>query len=430
MIWDSTRAVLGIVLLIILAWSLSENRRRVPYRVILAALALQFLFALLIFHFPGGKEVFLFVNDAVVLVFEQSRSGAEFLFGPLAAPPGSEGSPGFILAFQALPTAIVIAALVALLYHIGFMQRLIWVFANLFRKSLGISGPESVAAASNLFVGIESALAIRPFLATMPRHELALLLTAGMATIASTVLGLYVGVLAPVFPAIAGHLLTANLLSAPAAVMFARLLVPPPDTKKTSSKSAPKLENSDFKKSNWMQSLTDGAMDGLKLALGISSVLVAFVGLLAVANLLLSQALGLVGIEGVRFETLLGWLFAPIAWLIGVPWAEAPTVGSLLGTRLIVTEVPAYFQLGELIGSSAMPNPRTAVITVYALCGFAHIPSLGIFVGGISALIPERSGEIGSVALRSLLAATLACLTTGAVAGIVSVGAGSLLGSN
>jgi len=416
--WDFLRAIPGVLLLLAIAWALSENRRRVPWRVVWVGLAIQVVAGLLIFHLPWGRQLFLAANNAVNALLSQARQGAEFVFGALATPPGEEGSIGFFLAFQALPTAIFFAALTALLYHIGLLPRIVRLFARLFQRTLGVSGVESVTAASNLFVGIESALTIKPYLLKLRRHEFAVILTAGMATIASTVLGLYVSALAPVFPTIAGHLLTANFLSAPAAILFARLLVPPgePDDEQLDRDFTFRFPRS----GNWVQSLTEGAMEGLKLAMGIAAVLVAFVGLLALLNVGIGGVGGWFGAPDFTLQTLLGWIFAPLAWLMGVPWAESGRVGELLGLRLVATEVPAYFQLAGWMEGEQPLDARSMVIAVYALCGFAHIPSLGIFVGGLTALVPERATEIGSVAVRCLIAATLACLLTGTVAGLVS----------
>ncbi len=415
---DLLRGVFGIVLLLGLAWLASENRRSVPWRVVVVGLFIQLVAAALIFHLPTGRQAFLWINGVVLSLLGQAREGAEFVFGPLAKAPGEPGSLGFILAFQALPTAVFFAALTALLYQIGLLPRLVKLFSRLFQRSLGLSGVEGMAAASNLFVGIESALTIQPYLTKAPRHELALILTAGMATIASTVLGIYVTILAPVFPTIAGHLLTANFLSVPAAILFARLLVPPAGGQ---TAGTPRKEGGSVfpKKGNWVQSVTEGAMEGFKLACGIAAVLIAFVGLLALLNVLLGGIGAWFGHPGFQLQTALGWVFTPVAWAMGVPWEDAARVGQLLGLRFVATEIPAYFQMAEWMAGDPPLGARSMVIVVYALCGFAHLPSLGIFTGGLTALAPERATEIGEVALRCLLAATLACLLTGTMAGLV-----------
>lgn len=414
---DLLRGILGVAVLLGLGWVASENRRAVPWRVLGVSLVIQLVAAALIFHLPIGRQGFLWANNAVLSLLGQAQEGAEFVFGPLAKAPGEPGSLGFVLAFQALPTAVFFAALTALLYQIGILPKLVKMFARLFQRSLGVSGVEGVAAASNLFVGIESALAIRPYLAKAPRHELAVILTAGMATIASTVLGIYVTILAPVFPAIAGHLLTANFLSVPAAILFARLLVPPPGEEKPRSRSEGGFAF--VKKGNWVQSVTEGAMEGFKLACGIAAVLIAFVGLLALLNVLLGGIGGWFGHPGFQLQTVLGWVFTPVAWVMGVSWGDAARVGQLLGLRFVATEIPAYFQMADWMAGANPLGARSMVIAVYALCGFAHIPSLGIFTGGLTALVPERATEIGGIAVRCLVAATLACLLTGTMAGLV-----------
>ncbi len=417
--WEFFRGLPGVFALLALAWVFSENRRGAlkQGRLIVTALGLQLVVGLVVFRFPAGQNLFVWLDTAAVELLARAREGAVFLFGPLAVSPGEAESLGFILAFQALPTAIFFAALTALLHHVGILPLLIRWFAVLFRRSLGISGAESVVAASNLFVGVESALMIRPYLDRVPRATLAIILTVGMATIASTMLGLYVGILSPVFPTVAGHLLTANFLSAPAAVLFARLLVPTDGLAAAGEESRWVTGERD---ANWVQSITRGARDGLELAFGIAAVLVAFVGLVALVNAGCGVVGGWFGHPELRMQDLLQVVFAPLAWLIGVPWEEAGRVGGLLATRLVATEVPAYFELFGWMNDEEPLDRRTMLIATYALCGFAHLPSMGILAGGLSALIPNRSGEIGSLAPRCLLAATFACLLTGAIAGMLA----------
>jgi len=369
---------------------------------------------------------FVWANDAVGALLEQARAGALFVFGPLALPPGAEGSLGFVLAFQALPTAIFFAALTALLYHVRILPWMVRGFARFFQRSLGVSGVEATVSASNLFVGIESMLTVRPYLAKAQPHEIAVVLTAGMATIASTVLGLYVGILQTEFPTIAGHLLTANFLSAPAAVLMSRVLVPAP--RENAANAVEPMPISDPPRAgSAVEAITQGANEGLKLAFGIVAVLIAFVGLVALANLLLGGVGGWFGFPELRLESLLAWVFLPFAWMIGVPAADAMGVAELLAIRLVSTEVPAFQQLAITMSEGAWSSEHAVVIAAYALCGFAHLPSLGIFAGGLCALVPEQSAVVGKVAWRALLAATLACLMTGAIAGLLC-GAGGVTG--
>jgi concentrative nucleoside transporter, CNT family len=432
MLWDILRAILGVGVLLAVAWAFSTDRRAMPWKLIAAALLTQVVAGLLLFHVEAGRMVFSLANRAVTALLDPARKGAEFVFGPLADPPGSEGSIGFVFAFQALPTAIFFAALTGLLYYAGIMQRVVRAFARFFQRTLGVTGVEATTAAGNIFVGIEALLTVRPYLEKARPHELAVVLTAGMATIASTVLGLYVGMLQPFFPSIAGHLLTANLLSAPAAVMMARILVPAPRSMTDRSGLAPEVEFAEIRDvspdGSVAEALTRGANDGLKLALGITAVLVAFVGLLALLNGILGEVGGWFQHPGLTLESLLAWVFLPFVWLIGVPGPDAFRVAELLSLRVVATEVPAYMALAESLEEGLWQNPRSAVIAAYALCGFAHIPSLGVFVGGLCALVPDQRSTIGKLAWRALLAATLACLLTGAVAGLLLGGDTPLTG--
>ena len=418
MLWQAVRGSLGILLLLLVAWLFSQDRRATPWRLIGVAMATQLGLGLLLFHAAIGRLVFSWLNGAVVALLAPARTAAEFVFGPLAVPGGEEGSLGLILAFQAFPIAIFFSALTALLYHLGVMQRVIHGLARFFRRSLGITGVEATVAASNVFVGIESMLTIRPYLAAARPHELAVVLTAGMATIASTMLGLYVGVLQPHFPGIAGHLITANLLSAPAAVMMARILVPEPQPQLQPCGLLPVLAEADRCGSS-VEAITQGANDGLRLALGITAVLIAFVGLLTLANTGIGWLGSWVGQPQVSLQSLLAWVFVPFVWMIGVPWADALAASELLALRLVATEVPSFVSLAASLEAGTWSDPRSVVILAYALCGFAHLPSLGIFVGGLCALAPEQKGVVGKLAWRALLAATLACLLTGAVAGLL-----------
>jgi concentrative nucleoside transporter, CNT family len=423
MLWQTVRGSLGIALLLLVAWVFSQDRRATPWRLIGVALATQLGLGLLLFQLAFGRVVFSWLNGAVVALLAPARTGAEFVFGPLAVPAGEQGSLGLILAFQAFPIAIFFAALTALLYHLGVMQRVIHTLARFFRRSLGITGVEATVAASNVFVGIESMLTIRPYLATAQPHELAVVLTAGMSTIASTMLGLYVGVLQPHFPGIAGHLITANLLSAPAAVMMARLLVPAPLAREPlaghESRALLPEQLEEARYGSSVEAITQGANDGLKLALGITAVLIAFVGLLTLANAGIGWLGGWVGQPQATLQSLLAWVFVPFVWMIGVPINDALPASELLALRLVATEVPAFVSLAGSLQAGQWSDPRSVVILAYALCGFAHLPSLGIFVGGLCALAPEQKGVVGTLAWRVLLASTLACLLTGAVAGLL-----------
>ena len=303
----------------------------------------------------------------------------------------------------------------ALLYHWGIMQWIIRGFARVFTRMMRVSGAESMCAASNIFVGIESATTIRPYLARMTRSELCTVLTVGMATIASTVLAFYVDILNATFEGIAGHLISASILSAPAAILMSKLLMPEEGTPVTLGKQI-SLEVE--REPSVMSAIISGSTAGLKLVVGIVALLIAVLGLIGIVNLGLGGLGHLISDDLVlSLERLLGYVMYPFAVLIGVPPQDAVAVGEMLGKRLVATEVPAYFDLAAAMGDGTFAHPRTAVVTAYALCGFAHVASLAIFVGGIAALVPERRKDLAAVGPRALLAATLACLMTGAVAG-------------
>ncbi|MBN1845243.1 MAG: hypothetical protein JW810_06135 [Sedimentisphaerales bacterium] len=410
----------GIFVLLVLGWLFSQNRRRLNWRCTAAGLAIQLALGLVIFRAPYSRRVFLWLNDAVLRLLEAASAGQKFLFDPLAKLPAeSEHSLGFILAFQGLPLIIFFAALMGLLYYWRIMPLLIRGFAWFFSRVMKISGAESLCAASNIFVGIESATAVRPYLAGMTRSEFCVILTAGMATVASSVLGLYVAFLAGVFPEIAGHLISASIMSAPAAVVMAKMLVPETAEPATMA-GAVRLEFA--RESSAVEAVINGATAGLKLVAGVCTLLIAFLGLAALLNVLVGftgdQVGGWFGRQwDWSIEKGLSYIFSPLALVMGVPPADALQVGRMLGDRLIKTEIPAYQELARLIGSQGFSHPRSAVIAAYSLCGFAHVASLAIFVGGVSALVPQRKTDIAAVAWRALLAATLACLLTGAVAG-------------
>jgi CNT family concentrative nucleoside transporter len=409
-----------------IAWLLSSNRRKVSWKTVASGLALQLALGLLIFQFPGSHRVFLWMNDAVLALLNASKSGTAFLFGPLAASPGEPGSVGFILIFQVLPIAIFFAAFTAALYHLRVLQWLVRIFAMLFHRTLGISGAESLCGASNIFVGVESALVIRPYLEKMTRSELLCVLTTGMGTVASSTLGVYVAFLSGAFPQIAGHLISASVLAIPAAVVIAKLLVPETETPETLAGVPP--EDQSTRSRNLMGAIIQGAMDGLRLAAGITALLIAVLGLVALGDKMLGLGSSWFGLtEPLSMIRILSWIFYPFAYLLGVQAGDVPQAARLLGERVILTEVVSYQDLAQLVSSGGLVDPRTVVILSYALCGFAHVASVAIFVGGTAALAPSRRDDLAALGWRALLAATLATLMTGCVAGIFSTGEGVLL---
>jgi CNT family concentrative nucleoside transporter len=428
-------SALGVFILPVFAWLTSSRRRVVNWRVVFWAIGLQLLFAFFIFVVPWGSQVFLFLNRVVVRLLDSATAGTKFVFGRLALPPGTvneagETSLGNILITQALPTIIFFAALISVLYYARVMPIFIRLFAWVFTKTMRISGAESLSTSANIFVGVESALVVQPHLREMTASELGLILTAGMATIASTVLALYVFFLRAVLPTIAGHLLSASFMCAPASILMSKLVMPEIGRPKTLGLHIkPAYERSD----NLVMAIINGANDGLKLLAGIVALLLAFLGLLALADLILGWLGGnLNHWLGWHFEwsikSFLGYFFYPFTFLLGVPLADVPAVARLLGERTVATEVVSYQHLAELMKAKALVHPRSAIIASYALCGFAHFASLAIFVGGTGALAPERIKDLSRLGLRALWAATLACLQTAAVAGAFVTQGSILLG--
>ena len=418
---DRLISLVGLFILMFLAWVASRDRKNINVRLILTGLLFQFAFAFLVFKLSAGVVIFSWLNDAALKVISFAKEGLYFVFGPLSISPGEtsplgETSPGFILAFQVLPSIVFFSSLVSLLYYLKVIPAIIKVFARIFTYLMKISGAEALCASSNIFVGVESAVTIRPYIREMTRSELCTVLTAGMGTIASTVLALYVGFLHREFPSIAGHLISASVISAPAAIIMSKLVVPENEIPKTLGIRI-QVER-DRRSSTWIESIIVGANDGVKLCVGIITLLLAFLGLLSMLN----WFLGFVGAKifgiGLSLQLILKYLYYPITLLMGVPFQDVEHIATLLGERTIVTEVVSYQHLHQLIKDGVITDIRSITIASYALCGFAHIASLAIFVGGFSALAPSRAKDLAQLGFRALYAATLACLMTGCVAGL------------
>jgi CNT family concentrative nucleoside transporter len=426
---------LGLFVLAAAAWLFSSNRKVINWRVLGWGVGLELLVAFFIFVVPAGAKVFLWVNNAVASLLDTATAGTKFVFGRLALPPGAvneagETSLGYFLAFQGLPTIIFFAALLGALYYLKIMPFIVRLFARIFTRLMRISGAEALSVSANIFVGVESALVVRPHLKDMTRSELCTIITAGMGTIASTVLAMYVMMLQKQIPTIAGHLVSASFISAPACIVMAKLIMP--ETEKPLTLGIDVKPHYD-REDNLMMAIINGAWEGLKLLGGILTLLIAFLGILALVNLGLGWGGGLLnGLFGwhVRWslEVFLGYLMYPFTLVIGVPPSDALAVANVLGERTILTEVFSYKHLADLLASGAIHDPRSAIIASYALCGFAHVASLAIFVGGTSALVPSRVRDISRLGFRALLAATLACLMTGAIAGTFYTGASVLFG--
>jgi len=418
----------GFAGLLFLAWLSSLHKKRFPVRTVCIGVAVQLALGGLIMHSRMGREALLFLNAGVIRLLSFSEEGIRFLFGPLSVGPGEASSLGFILAVQYLPTIVFFMALMALLYHIRIMPLVVRLFSRMFVRFLKTSGAESLSVASNIFVGVESAAAVRPYLTSMTRSELMTMLTACMSTVAGSTMAVYVGALKTVFPEIAGHLISASVLSAPAAVVMAKIMVPEMEEPATLGR-VPRMDGERY--SNFLEAVIRGAMDGARQVLGIGALLIAFLGLVA----LLDGAVG--GIAAVLWPgegafsvmTLLRWAFLPLAWMMGVPAHEAWHVAGLLGERVLLTEIPAYVHLADLVREGWITDRRTVVITSYALCGFTHVASVAIFVGGIGALAPERLRDLSRLGFPALWASILATAATGCVAGLFFTSGSGLVGT-
>jgi CNT family concentrative nucleoside transporter len=414
----------GMFVLLGFAWLCSCNRRCMNWRLILVGIGLQLALGAFLFMVPAGRLFFVGVSGAVDTLLAAASKGATFVFGVLALGPGQTDdalgtSLGFILGFQALPTIIFFSALVSVLYYIRVFPLLIRGFAFVFTGLMRISGAESLCAASNIFVGVESSLTVKPHLDRMTRSELCTVLTVGMATVASNVLAVYVFKLSTTFKLIAGHLVSASILSAPAALVMSKILVPEtgePETLGVHVRPHYERDNSVF------EAVINGANNGARLVLGIITLLIAVLGIVALLNTLLGS------VFGVSLEEILGAIFYPFARILGVQAGDAVVVAELLGERAVATEIPAYQHLADAMAMGTIRDPRSALIATYALCGFAHIASLAIFVGGVAALSPSRTRDLAAVGGRALLAATLACLMTACVAGVFPMDQSILLG--
>lgn len=426
---------LGIFILIGFAWLFSADRKKMNWRVIIWGLLLQIIIALFVFVVPAGTKLFLFLNDGIIKILDSASAGARFVFGRLALPPGQvndaqETSLGFVLAFQAFPTIIFFSSLISILYFLNIMPLIIRGFANIFTKLMRVSGAESLVTASNIFLGIESNLTVKPHLPEMTASEFCTVLTAGFSTVASNVLVLYVFSLKAQFSTIAGHLISASLLSAPAALMMSKIIMPEKDIPKTLGKNVHPYYK---KEKSLFEAVINGANSGVTMIVGIVALLIAVLGLVSLLDLFLSvfgtKINSLWGLQiNWSLKSLLGYLFYPFTLIMGVPSYDAGVISRIIAERTIVTEVVAYQDLASALAKNLLQNPRSAVIATYALCGFAHVASVAIFVGGVSALAPNRTSDISRVALRALLAATLACFLTACMAGMFFTKSSILLG--
>lgn len=401
---DQLISLFGLLVFLGVAFALSENRKAIQWRTVLTGIVLQAVFGLVILKTSFGRAVFDSASNAFGAILNFTTEGSKFLFGSLSNPEGL----GFIFATMVLPTIIFMSALMSLMYHVGIMQKVVEVMAKVMMKVMKTSGAESLAAAANIFVGqTEAPLVIKPYVNQMTKSELMCLMTGGMATVAGGVLAAYVG-----FGIDAGHLLAASVMSAPAALVCAKLMVP--ETEESVTAGVVKVELPQMA-SNAIDAAAQGASEGLKLAVNVGAMLLAFIALIAMFNGLLAYLGGFVGMPNLTFEYVMGFLFAPVAWIMGCPWADCFVVGSMLGKKLVLNEFVAYL---DLTAASGKISERSSILTTYALCGFSNFSSIAIQLGGIGTMAPEKRPVLAKYGMKALIGGTLACFMTACIAGL------------
>ena len=406
--------VFGLAVFVGLAWLISTDRKRFPLRIVVGGLFLQMLLGLLVLRTEPGKFVFIKIGEAFTAVMETVNAGSGFLFSA-----GGEDTLLKTFAFGVLPTVIFFSSLMSILYHLGIMQRLVWVMAWVMRFTLGTSGAETLAAAANVFVGhTEAPLVVRPYLSTMTRSELCAMMTGGFATVTGGLLGVYAGMGIDI-----SHLLTASVISAPAALLISKVMVPETEPENVSTEMTLSAPSNHV---NVIGAAVEGASEGLKLALNVGAMLIAFLALLALVDVILGYGCGLVGLVDqagapqVTLGVILGYVCWPLAWLLGIPATECMEAGRLIGLKTVANEFIAYDALGKAtVGPDGVISERTRVVLTYALAGFSNLGAIGIQVGGIGGLEPSRKADLARLGLRAMFGGLLACCMTGAIAGIL-----------
>jgi CNT family concentrative nucleoside transporter len=398
---------LGIPGLLLLAFVFCRDRKKLSYKIIVAGIGLQFFFALLVLRTRIGHQLFYWGGRGAEKLIGFTGAGSRFVFGNLM----NVEKMGFILAFHVLPVIVFFSSLSAILYHFGVLQWLVRQMARIFTRTLGVSGAEALSVAANVFVGmVEAPILVRPYVEKMTESELFCLMSAGMATIAGSVMAAYIGILQPHFPQVAGHILSASLMSAPAAVVVAKIMIPETETPLTAGKVQVSYEKQDV---NFIDAAARGAIDGVYLAIYVAAMLIAFIALVAMVN-------AIFGLFGTSFEAIMGWMFAPIAFLMGIPWKEAVQVGSLLGQKTVLNEFVAYLNLANGLASGELTlSARSITIATYALCGFANFGSLGIMIAGIGGMAPSRRHDLAKLGILSIISGSLAAFLTATIAGVL-----------
>jgi len=412
---ERLQSFIGIFVLMFIAWLFSENKKVLKFRTIFSGLLLQFIFALLMFKLPVFKELFLFLDKVVSSLQRSTEAGTSFVFGYLGgAPlPFEEKMPGssFVLALRALPLVLVVSAISSVLFYWRVLPYLVKGFSWILKKSMGIGGAVGLGAAANVFLGmVESPLFIKPYLVKMTRSELFMTMSCGMAGIAGTVMVLYAAILKNVIPDAMGHILTVSIITIPAAIIISEIMIP--ETGKiTEGEVFPQNEAK-----STMDAVTRGTAEGVELLINIIAMLIVLVALVHLVNTILSLFPDVYG-EPITLQRVLGWIMSPVVYIIGIPWKEAQIAGALMGTKTVLNEFIAYLDMAKLPQEAL--SERSRLIMTYALCGFANFGSLGIMIGGMGAMAPERKGEIVELGLRSIVAGTLATLMAGALVGVI-----------
>ena len=403
--------ILGVFAILGIAYLMSNNKKNIDLRVVIWGLGLQLLFGIFILVTPFGKPIFSWFDKAIKKLLSFSTDGSEFLFASFV---DGKMHPAVInFAFAVLPTVIFFSALMAVLYHIGLMQKIIRFVSLIMQKTMKTSGPETTSISANIFVGqTEAPLVIKPFVSKMTKSELMAVMTGGFATVAGGVMAIYVGMLEHI-PGIAGHLMAASIMSAPAALVIAKIMYP--ESEKTKDENEPTKLSSNLNEpveGNALEALGNGATEGLKLAANIAAMLIAFVALISLSNYILS-------IFDTSLESIFGYIFMPLAFLMGAPWSESHILGSLLGQKIVLTELIAYMNLAEIQASTNAVSDKTAILASYALCGFANFASIGIQLGGIGSIAPERKKDLSKLVTKAMFGGALASWLTATIAGIL-----------
>jgi CNT family concentrative nucleoside transporter len=415
---QNLQSLLGVFAIIAFAFIISENRRAVPWRPVIVGLAVTFALALLMLKVPQTQAAFNVINSGVEAVAAATKAGTAFVFGYIGggAAPFDVKTPGaeFILGFQALPVVLVISVLSSLLFYWRIMPPIVRGFSWALEKTLDVGGAAGLSTAASTFVGqVEAPLFIRPYLAQLTRSEMFIVMTGGMARIAGTVFVLYATILAPVIPDAAGHIAVCSVLGAPAAIFISLIMVPDPEERHTGGE----LDASKQGANSTMDAIVKGTTSGLELLLNIVAMLIVFVALVHLANAILGLLPDFLG-SPLTLQRALGWIMAPVCWLLGIPWSQAVTAGGLMGIKTILNELVAYLQLAALPQGAL--DPRSRLIMLYAMCGFANFGSLGIMIAGLATMCPEKRDEVLSLGLKSIVSGTLTTCLLGAIVGVLT----------